>query len=50
LHKEEKKNPWFSVKPKLKVDTNGVACYENIAFTTDKGVVRSKKITNGIID
>lgn len=44
-----KKNPWDTVQPKLRVDDNGVACYESVPFTTSKGTVRSKTITNGII-
>lgn len=44
-----KKNPWDTVMPKLRIDENGVACYESVPFTSDKGNFRSKTITNGII-
>ena len=44
-----KKNPWDTVVTKLKVDENGVAKYEDIPFTTDKGTVTSKTIRKGII-
>ncbi len=45
-----KKDPWGkAVQPKLKIDENGVACFESIPFKTEKGVVKSKGITNGII-
>ena len=44
-----KKNPWDNVQPKLNINENGVACYEQIPFTTDKGVVTSATIVNGVI-
>lgn len=44
-----KKNPWDNVAPKLTIDASGVACFDSIPFTTDKGVVKSKTITNGVI-
>jgi tRNA-binding EMAP/Myf-like protein len=44
-----KKNPWDNVAPKLKINSEGVAVYENIPFTTDKGVVTSKNIRDGEI-
>jgi methionine--tRNA ligase beta chain len=44
-----KKNPWDNVAPKLKINSEGVAVFENIPFTTDKGVVKSKNITDGEI-
>ncbi len=44
-----KKNPWDNVQPKLNLNGEGVACYENIPFTCDKGVVKSKTIKNGVI-
>jgi glutamyl-tRNA synthetase len=44
-----KKNPWDNVQPKLAIDKDGVAVFENIPFKTDKGVCKSKTIKNGII-
>ena len=44
-----KKNPWDNVCPLLRVDENGVAKFENAELETDKGVIRSNKITNGEI-
>ena len=45
----KKKSAWETVAPKLVVDANGVACYDNIPFTTDKGVVTSKTVRSGIV-
>lgn len=42
-----KKNPWDNVQPKLSLNANGVACFEDVPFTTEKGVCKSKSITNG---
>ena len=39
-----KKSPWDTVQPKLALNAEGVAVWDNIAFTTDKGVVKSKTI------
>jgi methionine--tRNA ligase beta chain len=44
-----KKNPWDTVGPKLRIDSNGLAVFEDIPFTTEKGVVKSKTVKNGII-
>lgn len=45
-----KKNPYEQVEPKLTINSEGVACFDNIPFTIDgKGVVRSKAIKNGVI-
>lgn len=45
-----KKNPWDNVGPKLRIDENGVAKYEDIPFCVEgKGVCTSKGITNGVI-
>lgn len=44
-----KKNPWDNVAPKLKINAEGVAVYENVPFATEKGVVKSKSITEGEI-
>ena len=44
-----KKNPWDTVQPKLALNAEGVAVWDNIAFTTDKGVVKSKTVKNGVI-
>ena len=44
-----KKNPWDNVQPKLAINGEGVAVWDNIPFTTDKGVVKSKTIQNGVI-
>jgi aminoacyl tRNA synthase complex-interacting multifunctional protein 1 len=44
-----KKNPWDTVQPKLSINAEGVACWDNIPFTTDKGIVKSKTVKNGII-
>ena len=44
-----KKNPWDTVQPKLAINADGVAVWDNIPFTTEKGVVKSKSIVNGVI-
>jgi len=44
-----KKSPWDTVQPKLAINAEGVAVWDNIAFTTDKGIVKSKTIQNGVI-
>lgn len=44
-----KKNPWDTVMPKLRIDENHIAYYENIPFTTDKGIVKCKSVINGVI-
>ena len=44
-----KKNPWDTVAPKLVIDGNGFACYDNIQFKAPNGPVKSKTIKNGII-
>ena len=44
-----KKNPWDNVQPKLSLNGEGVACYDNVPFVTDKGVIKSKGIKNGVI-
>lgn len=49
IDKKSNKSPWDSVQPKLKIDEHGVATHENIPFKTEKGVVTSKTIKNGII-
>jgi tRNA-binding EMAP/Myf-like protein len=36
-----KKNPYDNVEPKLKINAEGVACYEDIPFRTPKGIVTS---------
>ena len=44
-----KKKHWENVQEKLKIDASGVACYGDIPLATDKGVVKSKAIVNGVI-
>lgn len=44
-----KKSPFETVAPKLKVNAEGVACFEEIPFRTQKGVVTSETIRNGVI-
>jgi methionine--tRNA ligase beta chain len=44
-----KKNPWDSVATKLKIDSNGFALFEDIKLTTEKGPIKSQKVTDGII-
>lgn len=44
-----KKNPWDKVAPLLKVDENSVAKFEEADLYSEKGVVKSKSIKNGII-
>ena len=42
-----KKNPWDTVQPKLRINQDGVACYDDVPLSSDKGVVRSKTLTHG---
>eukprot|EP00347_Sterkiella_histriomuscorum_P004914 403358596 len=43
-----KKNPWDNVAPKLNIDANGIAKYDDIPFNVEgKGVCTAKSIRNG---
>ena len=50
-----KKNPWDLVAPQLVIDGERIGCYKTvdegklIPFKTEKGVCKSRTITNGII-
>ena len=44
-----KKNPWDNVQPALKIDSNGVACWQDVPFKTTRGICKSEKIKNGVI-
>ena len=44
-----KKNPWDKVVSDLKVDSEGIAKFQDAEFVTAKGVVKSQKIKDGII-
>ena len=44
-----KKKHWDNVQEKLSIDSNGVALFEDIPLATDKGVITSKNIKNGVI-
>lgn len=44
-----KKSPWETVEPNLSINAAGVAVYRDVAFATEKGVVKSKTLLNGVI-
>lgn len=44
-----KRNPWDTVQPKLSINAEGVACWDNIPFATTSGFVSVPTIKNGII-
>ena len=45
-----KKNPWDTVQPKLCVNNQSIACYEeNIQFMTHKGPIACESIKGGVI-
>ena len=49
LHKSSKKNQFFLVSPEFKIDENGVAKYQDAAWSTPSGPVVATNIKNGII-
>jgi len=49
LHNKKEKNQWIAVESKCKINDNGVASFEDAPMQTDKGVITSLSITNGVI-
>lgn len=44
-----KKNPWDNVCPKLSINDQGVALFENLIWMTPKGPITAATIRNGVI-
>lgn len=44
-----KKNPWDTVCPALKINSEGVACWNDVPFKTPKGVCKSGTLKMGVI-
>ena len=49
LHNKKEKNQWMAVEAKCKINDQGVACFEDASMQTDKGVITSLSIKDGVI-
>lgn len=49
LSKDPKKNEFFSIADKFKVDSEGTASWDGHVLKTDKGILKATTIRDGII-